>query len=695
MLVRVLSRKLKLCVSIGLTAVYTHSMAFAGEDSINQKGEKLSKGYEEIVVTGERTERSLLETASSVVVFNGKQLAEQAGADRVDQILEMVPNIQLGAGDVAPAIRGQDSTGTLIGAHAFLGGTRPRATVQVDGRVLNFNEFVYGASSIWDVKQIEVFRGPQTTTQGRNAIAGAIFIETNDPTFEFEGAAQALMGNYATKQASLALSGPLLDEQLAARVAVDWRQHETWMNFTVPDTYDGADRKDDDYGVARAKFLYTPKAVPELKVKVTYAHFDATNPQGETAVEPYEKRERPYNQAHWDTGADTLVLDAGYALFPALELSLTGSYADSQSERFSPPGRGTANVDADESSVEGLLRYNPLSGRVRGLFGLSYFSADQDEKSDLSAFLGFGEFTDIQRSFGVFGQVTVDATSRLHLTLGGRWQEDTQDRKGTLGPVSLVYDETFSEFLPKAEIVYDVSDEAVVGLTARKGYNPGGTTVSFATGAIDEFDAETLWSYELFSRAVLAGGDLILSGNLFYTDFSNAQRPQTILAALPDGETVFDIEFANAPSAESYGLELESIWIAHHTLQVRAALGYLQTEITETLDESDPILGRDFQRAPHFTGLLGFSYQPVEPLTLALSVRRNANYFSDDGNTEEFEIEGVTLVDAKASYDFGSMSAFAFVRNATDKLYQTMQFMPGQSALGDPREYGVGVEARF
>lgn len=651
---------------------------------------------EPVVVTGERIERSLQDTAASVAIFDEQHLSEQAGADRIEQVLDLVPNLQRGSGDIGAAVRGQDTTGILIGANAFLGGTRPRATLQLDGRALNFNEFIYGLSSLWDVEQIEVFRGPQTTTQGRNSIAGAIFIDSKDPTFETEGAGRIIVGDYGTRQVSMAFSGPLLDEQLAGRVAVDWRVHESWMNYTAPDVFDGVNREDDNYGTARAKLLYTPEAIPDLELLMTYTHLNASNPQGETADEPYGDRvQNVQNGAHWDTNVDSLALEASYALNDDWEIDFTGTYADSQSERFAAEGFGTGLVEADENSLEALLRFNPPNSLIQGLLGVSYFTADQDEASDLSAFIGLGEFTDKQQSSGVFGEMTFNVSPRLHLTAGGRWQQDSQDRSGTLGPVLLDYDETFKAFLPKAEIVYDLQDDVTIGMSARKGFNPGGTTVSFVTGTIDEFDEETLWSYELFSRASLADGDLVLSGNLFFTDFTNAQRPLINIIELPDGTTAESTEFANAPSAESYGLELGGLWAVNPMLKVRASLGYLKTKITETLQPNDPIGGKEFQRAPRVTAALGFNIHPMDKLTLDLGVRYNSSYYSDDVNTPEFKIDGVSIIDAKVSYDFGSVQASAFVRNATDEDYQVWQFREGNSSLGDPREFGVGLEATF
>src|SRR5689334_15774046 len=95
-----------------------------------------------ILITGERSRRSLKETPSSVAVTTSREM-EAASADRVSDLLQLVPNVQLGGGSEGPAIRGQDTTGALQALPAFLGGNRPRTTVIVDGRRTTYNEFVF------------------------------------------------------------------------------------------------------------------------------------------------------------------------------------------------------------------------------------------------------------------------------------------------------------------------------------------------------------------------------------------------------------------------------------------------------------------------------------------------------------------------------------------------------------------------
>ena len=56
-------------------------------------------------------------------------------------------------------IRGQNSEGPHTGASAFFAGSVPRATINLDGHYLSYNELYFGATSAWDLDGVEVFRG--------------------------------------------------------------------------------------------------------------------------------------------------------------------------------------------------------------------------------------------------------------------------------------------------------------------------------------------------------------------------------------------------------------------------------------------------------------------------------------------------------------------------------------------------------
>jgi iron complex outermembrane recepter protein len=652
---------------------------------------------QEVVVTGERQSRPHSETASSVVVITAEMNEALAGADRIEDVLSLVPNVQAGSGGEGPTIRGQDSTGVLRDLPAFLGGTRPRVTLQVDGRAVSFNEFVFGLSSVWDVDRIEVFRSPQTTTQGRNSIAGAIFIETRDPGYQWESRVRALGGNYDTWQASGVVSGPLVEDQLALRIAGDIRRSRT--SSEIADFVEGADPNRDDYGLVRMKLLLEPKAVPGLRLLTTYTHVDSKMPQVEGVQKPFESRQDPtarYGVFSNDVDSLTSVLD--YRMSTALDSTTTLSFGDAWIERFAPPGLGQAQTHSRDFSAESVWRWVP-DKPMRALGGVHYLRARLDQDINLSAVLGEGSFADEQQSLGLFGELTFRPMPRLPVSAGIRYQRDRQDRQGLLGTTGSGYpidfDETFDAWLPKVSVTHEFSRDLSLGVLVQRAYNPGGTTLNLDTGEQDEFGAETLWNYELFFRTVFAGGRVTLDANVFYNDFEDAQRARLRAFTVPGGATAFWAEIDNIPRAESMGLEVDLAWRLGTGLLLRAGLGLLDTRIVEPTPDSESLRGNEFQRSPAVTASAAIDWRPVADWRLSAQGRYHSDYYSDDANRPELRIPGSVVLDARASYERGQWTVFGYVRNVFDTFYLTSLSSTVRGTAGDPRQYGLGFEVRL
>ena len=653
---------------------------------------------EPIIVTGERQHRTVEETSSSVAVFTRGDV-EARSADRLDQLLANVPNVQLGSGGEGPTIRGQDSSGVLRDLPAFLGGTRPRATLQVDGRAVGYNELVFGTAPLWDVAQIEVFRSPQTTTQGRNSIAGAIFIQTVDPTFAWEGRGRALAGTNFTRQFSGSISGPLVEDQLAFRASADMRRGRSSSELTT--TAAGIDPNRDVYDLFRLKLMATPSAVQGLRLVATVARTASQAPQIEGIRPPYARRQDPQaTYGIFKTGVTSATVRGEQTFSPRLNLTATASLGGSEIRRFAPAGFGETRIAGNDRSFEFVSNWRPVEG-LRIIGGVHALDNELDQYIDLSAArLGRGTFNDHQSSLGVFGEAEWEILPRVTLTGGGRYQRDQQTRSGKLAigarEVPLAYRGVFEEFLPKVSLAYGAGEGGRVGFMVQRSYNPGGATLNLATFAPDTFGAETMWAYEAFGRMSRGGGRLTVSGNLFHYAIRNAQR--TLLRELitPGGVVLF-VETANAPRAHARGSELAVGWRPNARLALDAALGLLDTKLTQTLSASDSLRGKEFQRSPHVTASVAIKWQPAAAITLSAQWRHGSGYFSDDANTPGRRISSASTADARIEWVYGSLNVFAYARNLFDKFYLTYRFASGDglATAGDPRELGIGVEARF
>lgn len=185
-------------IAIGLCIGMSGSAVAAEKDSeeVTSSRERSYQDEQELVVTGEKTERSIFDTGSSVEVFDSRRIDSLPGAETVSDLMRMTANtVDVGIGNDLPTVRGVHGSGPSTGAGAFLSGTRPRLGLSLDGRALTYNEQAYGPQSLWDLDRVEVFRGPQSYIQGRNAIAGAIVMTTKDPSFEWESAIKGGFGN--------------------------------------------------------------------------------------------------------------------------------------------------------------------------------------------------------------------------------------------------------------------------------------------------------------------------------------------------------------------------------------------------------------------------------------------------------------------------------------------------------------------
>ncbi|MFK7984185.1 MAG: carboxypeptidase-like regulatory domain-containing protein, partial [Saprospiraceae bacterium] len=135
----------------------------------------LSSGVllQDIIVTSRRVEESLQSVPLAITAFTPEELVQKGATQMVD-VARFTPGLTIENG-VSGAAFGTSIFIRGIGQSDFKGTTDPGVGVYVDG--------IYIARTIGTLfemegAQVEVLRGPQGTTFGRNTIGGAINITT-------------------------------------------------------------------------------------------------------------------------------------------------------------------------------------------------------------------------------------------------------------------------------------------------------------------------------------------------------------------------------------------------------------------------------------------------------------------------------------------------------------------------------------
>src|SRR5690606_29385591 len=185
--------------------------------------------------------------------------------------------------------------------------------------------------------------------------------------------------------------------------------------------------------------------------------------------------------------------------------------------------------------------------------------------------LFFGEVQNNQKQYALFGEATYKITDALHFTTGLRWFDWEQDFNllyaGLFqgGLYTVAGKTSASEFTPKFNLSYDASEDWMVYGNIAKGYRLGGLNDPVPVDLCAEdlnavglteaplpFDPDSLWSYEIGSKASLLDNRMTLNVAAFYIDWTDVQT----LKNLPSCGFYFT---ENVGEVESKGLEVEMV----------------------------------------------------------------------------------------------------------------------------------------
>jgi iron complex outermembrane receptor protein len=174
---------------------------------------------------------------------------------------------------------------------------------------------------------------------------------------------------------------------------------------------------------------------------------------------------------------------------------------------------------------------------------------------------------------------------------------------------------------PKFAAEYKFDHDTSVYASAAKGFRQGGGTtplpafcasdlaaIGLTPASAARYTSDTVWSYEVGSKAQVLDRRLLITGALYMIDWQDIQQP----VFLPTCGFTFT---TNAGAARSRGAEVELAGQIFPGLDVRAGVGYDNARITEQ-GRSSALPGSFVHEVPELTATAAATY--TQPLTAAI-----------------------------------------------------------------------------
>ena len=652
-----------------------------------------------IVVGADFREENLSRVAASISILGEEQLYDKA-TQPFAEVVGTTPNVNFSAGASRAKyiqIRGMGERGQ------FETPMNPSVGLIIDG--IDFSNVPLGAS-LFDVKQIEVLRGPQGTTFGANALAGVINVESNEPTNEAGGHFEATVGNYNSQAVGIALNTPIVKDKLLGRFSIYKNKSDGYYTNAY---LHRDDTNNIDELTAKAKLRWFVS--DNHTIDLNYIHLNMNN--GYDVFNQYNGFTTYSDNPGKDTQkTDAVSLKSTYQVDRLYHMITTASYSSSDLEYSYDEdwtdGWNYSSTDQylrDKKQFDIDLRLiSDEDGKIFGgmaawTVGAYYrkYSSDlvrnytwlaQPFKSNYDA-----------QSIAVYGQLDMEIAPKWLLVTGLRleqWKTDYSDSD------NITYDGTENLVGGKIGLEYHANATDMYYLTLSRGYKPGGFNPVTNTSPLPKrYDTETLWNIDIGVNGTYLNGKLHNRLNLFYGKRSDQQVGTYYV--YPSSARFSDYIF-NAQKGTYYGLEESLDYYVNDNLILLASLGLLRAEFDEFKNPVDGTVksGRTPAQSPKYQYSVGIDYSFFENWHFKTSVEGRGSYYFSNGHDEKSD--PYALWNASLEYMANNWSLTLWGRNLSDTDYQTRgyffdNYFGTGAALytqqGDPRTFGLTFSYDF
>ena len=579
-----------------------------------------SFALEEVIVTARKRDESLQDTPVAVSALT-KELRE-ASLRRIEDVQDFAPNVYIRrtpgiASGAAISIRGVSSNESDKSFDPAIG-------VVMDGMFLGTSSGVLLQN--FDIKRIEVLRGPQGTLFGKNTTGGVLNIIRGDVTMEWGADISATFDEHGREDFKGVVNVPIIEDKLGVKLFGAQIKSDGWVkNTTLKKDVGGDDIL--NYGFAA---LWRP--TENLDLKLHYEKLDDESDQGAYTIasQPNEidcavygsceaanldgpNRNTSTTTNFSDNEYDTFIATVNYQLGDFLFTYIGTSRDMDEDNNQNFDGSPTPTLDMrfynDWEQTSHELRVATSIGENFDIIGgVFLWDVDYEQRWDVAdlyptlSLIGVvpipltpttlssnGQIQETE-STAVFAQGDWRFAEDWTLTLGARWTEEEKDFVGGNGAVfydpaagdsipALLdpqsFDDKWDDVTPKVGLTWDASDDMMLYASYTEGFKSGGFFGRQADFNLDpSYDPEFVETFEFGMKSTWMDGRMIFNPVIFVNDYSDKQEQFFIAVDLTNVAT----GVANAATVEMWGFELELEYQITEAWNVRANYGYIDAE---------------------------------------------------------------------------------------------------------------------
>ncbi|HMO75279.1 MAG TPA: TonB-dependent receptor [Sphingopyxis sp.] len=587
-----------------------------------------------IIVTAQRRSENLQDVPAAVTAFSADDLVRYGVVDTMG-LTGQTPGLQIKSsnGQTKPNVflRGIGTNDFNVSASAAVG--------------FYVDEVYQGLQSaqlfqVFDLKGVEVLRGPQGTLYGRNTTGGAVNFFTNKPDGTVEASGSVSYGRFDQLSVEAAAQAPL-SEALSARVAGVYRS----SNGDGRNLFTGERVNSFDSWSLRGLLRLAPE---DNSIEWTLnVHGGIRNGEGPRyhfqrvdngafpdpvlpliGVQPPYAETGSYYDGSWDLPQDERIENFGAALngqihFDGVTLhSVTGYEKVKAYVRFDSDASplNYVNVEFGDDSWQLSQEFrlaSDTSGPLTWMIGAYYYRdrVTADNRFDIGRFarelfgapadlndptapIDIGQrYTQRQRSLAGFGSISYRLSQALKLTGGLRYTSDrktldyrtTADSAIAIGiPYLIDIDRSRKWNAVTGNVVVDwkAGDDVLIYGSYNRGFKSGQYNASpfFNPDDVNSADPETVDAFEVGFKSQLADNRVRFNLSAFNNNYSNLQ----VFQFVPDAITgVPTSRYSNAGKARVRGVEFEIDAQPVSGLSLRLAGAILDAKYTRFIANPD------------------------------------------------------------------------------------------------------------